>query len=100
MKSSTLVIVLLLSTTLVLPSMGKKLSKKDKKTLKLFKSLTKKAESLQTSLVSLVSRLEAANQTANGQRSVSTRWGNNGFPQNKIQFDQTFPIFSHKFPYQ
>merc|ERR1711971_748013 len=72
MKAHTLVLFLLLSS-LFLTSLGKKLNKKDLKTLKLFKSLTKKAQSMQTTLVGLVSRLEAANQTANGQRSVSTR---------------------------
>ena len=66
-------VIFLLLSTLFLPSLEKKLSKKEKKTLKLFKSLTKKAKAMQTSLVGLVSRLEAANQTANGQRSVSTR---------------------------
>merc|ERR1719420_2754253 len=74
MKASSsffLVIFLLLSS--LLPSEGHKLSKKEKKTLKLFKSLTKKAQSMQSSLTDLISRLETANQTANGQRSVSTR---------------------------
>ena len=72
MRAPSLVIFLLLST-LFLPALGKKLSKKDKKTLKLFKSLTKKAQAMQTSLEGLISRLETANQTANGQRSVSSR---------------------------
>ena len=72
MKAPSLVIFLLLST-LFLPSLGKKLNKKEKKTLKLFKSLTKKAEAMHTSLKGIISRLETANQTANGQRSVSSR---------------------------
>ena len=72
MKVHSLVLFLLLST-LFLSSQGKKLSKKDKKTLKLFKTLTKKAQSMQTTLIGLLTRLEAANQTANGQMSVSTR---------------------------
>ena len=63
MKAHTLVLFLLLST-LFLSSLGKKLSKKDKKTLKLFKSLSKKAQSLQTTLVGLVSRLEATEDVA------------------------------------
>ena len=72
MKVHTLVLFLLLST-LFLSSLGKKLSKKDKKTLKLFKTLSKKAQTMQTTLIGLVTRLEAANQTANGQRIASTR---------------------------
>ena len=72
MKAPSLVIFLLLST-LFLPSLEKKLSKKEKKTLKLFNSLTKKAQKMQTTLVGLITRLEVANATAHGQASVSTR---------------------------
>ena len=73
MKALTLLLFLLLSTLFLSSLEAKKLNKKQKKTLKLFKSLGKKAQSLQTTLIGLVTRLEAANQTANGQRIASTR---------------------------
>ena len=68
MKFSSLVVLLLL-VSLFSSSLGKKPSKQQKKNLKKFNKLAKKAEDYEKSLTALMTRLDAANKTA----SVSTR---------------------------
>merc|ERR1711973_389521 len=68
MKFSSLVVLLLL-VSLFSSSLGKKPSKQQKKNLKKFNKLAKKAEDYEKSLNALMTRLDAANKTA----SVSTR---------------------------
>ena len=65
----TFLAIFILLTTLFLSVNGKKATNEQKKNLKMFNKLAKKAAKYESSLTGLMTRLEAANKTA----SVSTR---------------------------